>query len=153
MNDEQLGAFDVFFERIYNGHTGASQLSFQLIQVSQTWDDLIDKDKPCTDKDINSAFINSLFTMQQNPLWHQCALSHHIFNVYLRWCDATAIETSSPSDDDLNKCYMLRAGMYDLFAIIAYHIGGDDWAAIVGPEIRRFYGEKLNEYKEQINHA
>lgn len=153
MNDKQLEVFSNLFNYIYKGDMMAVELSFQLLHIAHTWDDLIDKDKPVDDVDINKAFINSLFTMQNNPLWHQCGLNHHVLNVFLRWRDATAIETDSPSDDDLNKCYMLRAGLYDIFVILAYYIGGDAWAAEVGPLVRKTYGEKLVEYKEEMNNA
>lgn len=153
MKAEHLQAFDELFNEIYKGNEQAKQLSFDLIQVSQTWDDLIDKDIEVSDDQINSAFIKSIFEMQANPLWHQMGMAYHVLNVYLRWRDATIIERSQHSDDDLNKCYMLRAGMYDLFVLIAYFLFGDEWAKIAGPVVRRFYGETLEDYKKEIKNA
>lgn len=153
MNQKHLEAFDILFDEIYQKNDLAKALSFQLIEVSQTWDDLYDKDKEVSGDQVNSAFVKSIVEMQLNPLWVQCGMSYHVLNVYLRWRDASKIEESSPSDDDLNKCYMLRAGMYDLFVILAYHLYGDEWAMKIGPRVRRFYGETLKEYKEEMRNA
>ncbi len=153
IDSKHLESFDSLFDYIYQGNELASALSVKILELLHTWDDLIDKDKPVSNSQINSAFIAATFELQQNVIWQQCMLGHHILNVYLRWRDATDIETSNPSDDDLNKCYMLRAGLYDIFVIIAYHLYGDEWAAKIGPIVRRFYGEKLEEYKQEMRNA
>jgi len=153
MNDQHLSAFAVLFDEIYKGNESAKSLSFQLIEVSQAWDDLYDKDKEVTGDQVNRVFLLSIIEMQENPLWSGCGMAHHVLNVYLRWRDASKIEENAPSDDDLNKCYMIRAGMYDLFVLLAYYLHGDEWAMTVGPLVRRFYGETLKEYKEEIKNA
>lgn len=146
--------FADFFRYIYKGDKGAIHISNMLLNIAHTWDDIIDKDKPVSDKSVNQAFREAVFEIQQNPLWHQCGLSHHVLNCYLRWRDANTIEKSKEmTDNDLHKCYMLRAGIYDVFVIIAYYLYGDEWVEEVGPVVRRFYGETLEEYMTEMRNA
>ena len=102
-------------------------------------------------KDINKAFVAALVEIPTNPIAQMMPeLPYHIYNVFLRWRDATTIENSAHTDDDLHKCYMLRAGLYDIFALIAAKLYGDEYAAEVGPSIRRFYGETFQEYSKEF---
>lgn len=151
MEDEYIEAFKALFDEIYQGNQDAIKLSLDLVHISQIWDDLIDKDNPVSDDDINKAFFNCLIGVSLNPIWDACGLKHHCLNMFLKWRDATHIENGDHTENDLNKCYMLRAGIYEIFAVIAYYIGGDEWAKNVGPKIRRAYGETLEQYKGEFN--
>jgi hypothetical protein len=142
-----------FFNEAYQGNQAAVMLAITLFDISQAWDDLIDGDSIST-KDINQCFLNCLFVLPTNPIAQAMPeLPHHIYNVFLRWRDATWLERNEPTEDNLNKCYMLRAGFYDIFVLIAAKLYGDDYARRVGPAIRKFYGEKLNEYKQEFQHG
>lgn len=142
-----------FFDNVYQSNQAAVMLSVTLFDISQAWDDLIDGDSISTDE-INQCFLNCLFILPTNPIVQAMPeLPHHIYNVFLRWRDATWIERNEPSEDNLNKCYMLRAGLYDIFVLIAAKLYGDDYARQVGPAIRKFYGETLSEYKKEFKHA
>lgn len=142
-----------FFHQAYQGNQAAVMLAITLFDISQAWDDLIDGDS-ISSEEINQCFLNCLFILPTNPVAQAMPeLPHHIYNVFLRWRDATWLERNEPTDDNLNKCYMLRAGFYDIFVLIAAKIFGDEYARQVGPEIRKFYGEKLNEYKQEFQHG
>lgn len=154
MEQKYTNSFEILFEHIYKGNKQAKDLSFKLLEIAHTWDDLIDKDKHVADEQINNAFIMSIFEIQNNPLWFQCGLNHQILNVFLRWQDSNAIESDKKStDDDLIKCYMLRAGIYDVFVIIAYFLHGNKWAKEIGPIVRKSYGEKPKEFLKEVRSA
>ncbi len=151
---EEISSFNALFDEIYKGDVGAKELSFKLLDVAHTWDDLVDGDKSVEASVVNRAFMQSIFELQQSPLWFQAGLNFHVLNCYLRWRDATNMEADKDtSDDDLLKCYMLRAGLYDIFVIIAYYLHGDGWAEEIGPKVRKFYGEKPHEYLEEMRNA
>jgi hypothetical protein len=153
MTPEHIESFQSLFDQIYKGDPGATNLSFKLLEIAHVWDDLVDKD-PVSEDQINSAFMACLFDVQQNPLWFKAGLSFHMQNIFLRWRDANTIERdSSATDDDLLKCYMLRAGIYDVFVILAYHLHGDQWAKQVGPIVRKFYGETPSQYLVEMRNA
>lgn len=146
-----VDSFDVIFEHIYKGNQQAKDISFKLLNIAHTWDDIVDKDKELSDTDINSAFVMSIFEIQNSPLWFSCGLNHHVLNVFLRWQDANAIEKDANStDEDLAKAYMLRAGIYDIFVIIAYSLHGLDWAKDIGVMVRKSYGEKLGDFIKEV---
>lgn len=147
--DSFLSAFDYFFD-----NADASNLCLMLLEVAHIWDDLIDKDKVVDSDDINTVFRYLVYDIPINPIYRRIpSLPDYMLNVYLQWRDATSIESGSPSDDDLNKCYVLRAGIYDIFSIVAYFMRGDEASKEIGPSIRRLYGEKLTEYKEEFINA
>lgn len=147
MNQEHFDAFNTFFEYIYQGNNQAVSLSNKLISMASTMDDLIDKDRPVSNDQIYKLVMGAMFEIQVVPLWYEAGLNHHMLNVMLKWIDANAIESDSNStQDDYAKCYMLRAGIYDIFAVLAHYLHGLDWSSKVGPEIRKFYGETLKDY-------
>ena len=152
MTEDHIQAFSDLFGLIYKDNEDAISISFKLLETAHTWDDLIDGDEVKPNA-INSAFIALGFELQQYEIWHSAGLAHHLLNCYLRWRDATNIERGDHTDSDLHKCYMLRAGLYDLFVIIAYHLYGDEWACDVGPIVRKFYGETLEEYMGEMKNA
>lgn len=151
--DEIKQALFQFFNWLYKGDQAAVMLGVTLFDISQAWDDLVDGDEISTDE-VNRCFVNCLFVLPTNPIVQQMPeLPHHIYNVFLRWRDSTWLEQNEPTDDNLNKCYMLRAGFYDIFVLIAAKIYGDDYAREVGPTVRKFYGETLDDFKQEFKHG
>jgi hypothetical protein len=65
--------------------------------------------------------------------------------VWGQWSAANGMETH-PIRGDREKAFMLRASLYQLFHACAVLCGGLDWAAQIGPEIYRFYGESLESF-------
>lgn len=144
-----ISAFEYFFD-----NRGASDLCLMLLEVAHIWDDMIDRDKDIDPDDINTVFKYLIYDIPVNPVYRRIpSLPDHMLSVYLQWRDATSMENNAPSDDDLNKCYVLRAAIYDIFSVIAYYLRGDKVAKEIGPAIRRLYGETLDVYKEEFKNA
>lgn len=135
---------------VLQGNRQAIDACVLLFGIAQVWDDIIDGESVAPET-ANRAFIAALVELPTNPIAQMMPeLPYHIYNVFLRWRDATAIENNKPSDSDLHKCYMLRAGLYDIFVLIAAKLYGDDYAAHVGPMVRRMYGEDFNDYSKEF---
>ena len=150
IKDEHREAFNVLFNHIYKEDEKAISLSMRLVEIAHVWDDLVDGDKVST-ANINKAFIDSIFTLQAHEYWFPMGLNHQVLNVFLRWQDATTIENDpNKTEQDLEKTFMLRAGIYDIFSVIAYYLHGNEWALEVGPTIRRFYAETFKTLKEEF---
>lgn len=149
MNHQHRKVFFTAFHEFYKGNQNAINLSLMLLEVAHTWDDLIDGDE--VDKDsINRAFRYLIYDIPMNPVYKSIpGINDHMLNIYLRWRDATKME--SEPNPDLEKTYMLRAGIYDMFLLIAYHLFGDEWAQEIGPKVRKLYGETLDSLKEEFN--
>ena len=145
--------FEELFNLIYKGHEEAIRLSFDLLQLAHTWDDLVDGDKEVSGDEANTAFVACMFTIPTSPLWG-VDMQANLLNVYLRWQDANSLESDKAStDDDLAKAWMLRAGLYDLFVLIATKLYGLQWAKEVGPVVRKCYGETLADFIKEIRYA
>jgi len=139
------------FEYIFKGDKNAISFAFMLWNLCQFWDDLVDKDKDLSEDDINRHMLMALYELPKNPVYMSMPeMPYHIYNVFLRWRDSTAMEKSLENGDK-EKCYMLRAGVYDLFVLIAAHLYGDEWAKEIGVYVRRCYGETLDNFLEAKN--
>ena len=149
MDANQYKIFRQNVTYLFKGNIFAVELAMDIIYVIDLWDDLIDKDKVRTNHDINLAFKTLFHKLPTNPFYkaNEAQLIPIIMNSILKWEDANILEKGS--DDDKNKAYMLQAGLYDLFSYIALLVGGYEWVAQIGPDIRRSYCEKLDKYKEE----
>lgn len=148
--DEDVISFNKLFSYIYKGNAEACTLAMNIISVLHIWDDLIDKDKSLTDEEINGAFLTALVSIGGSTLWTP-DIAANMFNVYLRWHDANVIEKrKQATDNELAKAWMLRAGCYDLFVLLAVKLYGLDWGNHIGPIVRDWYGETLEDFIEEV---
>ena len=153
MIEEHKEAFSILFSLIYKDNKEATRLSFGILNCLHVWDDLIDKDTPISDSDINTAFFDALITIGASPLWTP-DMGAHMLNVYVKWRDANYIEANTKHDDnELAKAWMLRASCYDLFVLLAIKLYGIDWGVHIGPTVRAAYGEKLVDFIQETKNA
>lgn len=129
----------------FKGDEAAVEFAEQLFDVVQRWDDVIDEG--AVDK-ANDVFQWLAFRVNYQPFFHryESLLRPAMLIAYLAWRDANVLELSNdPADDE--KAFMLRAGIYDVFSLMAWIIGGEGHSRAVGPDIRRAYAERLATFK------
>lgn len=129
------------------GDEEAVHFALQVWECAQEWDDLEDEGK-CN----HNALLSWLaFTKEYIPYFARNGhlLRPALLQMYLAWRAANVLDRGD--ENDVAKAYMLRAGVYGVFHLMAWIAGGDDWAAAKGPEIYRFYGETLAELKEEMS--
>lgn len=122
----------------FKGDNEACTFAAQLWTAAQEWDDLHDEGS-CEN---HNALLSWLaFGKEYTPYFarHAQILRPVFLTVYLQWRAANVLERGD--EGDVAKAYMLRAGLYSMWHVMAWIAGGDDWAAEVGPEIYRSYGE------------
>ena len=68
--------------------------------------------------------------------------------MYLDWTAANVLEKGS--HDDIGKAWVLRAGLYRVFHVVSWLIGGHEHALKCGPEIWRTYGEGRTAFTEEM---
>jgi hypothetical protein len=131
----------------------AIRLCVDLIYIAHLWDDLIDKDVVRSDQEINDAFRIALVDIPQNPFYqiHQKTITPILLNIILRWQDSNVLEKGEVHDKHL--AYGHRAGISEIIGVCAYLVGGPSWAGQQGPDIRRMYEEKLEDFMEEMNNA
>lgn len=137
----------------YRGNEHAVQLSLDIYAVAQTWDDLIDRDREVSRDEITETFRRLIYTMPTNPFYaaHAHELAPLMHDMMLRWMVANQLE-SDQNPGDLEKAWMLRAGVYQVFVYIASLAVDAAWAAVVGVDIWRCYGETLEQFIHEQQH-
>lgn len=125
------------FARWFKENGQAVDFAVALWVAAQEWDDLEDEGR-CN----HNALLSWLaFGKEYTPYFAANAhiLRPVLLSTYLQWRAANVLDRGDAND--VAKSYMLRAGIYGLWHVMAWIEGGDTWAAEVGPEIYRSYGE------------
>lgn len=145
MTEVDQVVFTRSFDRWFKGNQSAMRFCADVVEISHVWDDLVDADKLVLPKVADSAFRKAMLEIPANDFYRaNFAFLHPVMvMVWAQWDTANAMETH-PFKGDLEKAFMLRASLYQLFQACAVLCGGLDWAAQVGPEIYRLYGEELS---------
>lgn len=137
-----------YFARWFHGDQAAMALANQLWDACQKWDDLEDEGR-CDG--MNGLLSWLAFGKEYQPFFaaHSHILRPALLSMYLQWRAANVLERGDRVD--VAKAYMLRAALYQVWHLMAWICGGDDWAAQVGPEIYRTYGETPDELWSEFN--
>lgn len=101
------------------------------------WDDLEDEGQTAH----NQLLAWLAFGKEYTPFFaaHAHILRPALLQMYLNWSAANALDHGDRND--VAKAYVLRAGIYGVFHVMAWIVGGHDWAEEIGPDIWREYGE------------
>jgi hypothetical protein len=131
------------FDAWFLGNADAIELANLLYDLAQQWDDVIDEGDVSK---ANSVLSFLAFRLNYLPFFaaHDYLLRPALLVSYLNWRDANVLEKGDEADKE--KAFMLRAGIYDVFSLMAWIIGGEIHSQTVGPSIRRAYSERLADY-------
>lgn len=132
------------------GDESAVDLAIELFDLAQQWDDLVDEGDISK---ANPVLAYLGFRLSYRPFFarYEALLRPALLVAYLGWRDANVLEWGDAADKE--KAFMLRAGIYDVFALMAWIIGGEDHSARVGPSIRRAYAERLADFMQEHENA
>jgi len=152
--EEQLPAFKLQLEHWLKGNGNAIVFCLNMINTIHLWDDLIDKDNEILDEEINNAFTFLMVDMPLNPFYvlNQRDIAPMMNNIIIKWHTANVFEKEKESGD-VDKAYMLRAELYQLFVLCATLIGGREWGRKMSILIWRFYGESLSQLTTEVRNA
>jgi len=152
--DKYLPTYIENFKYWFNNDKNVVDFCSKIVHVIHLWDDLIDKDKPTEDEDINEAFTSLMVDIPLNPFYiaNINFIAPMLQSIISKWHTANVFERDK-GEGDVEKAYMLRAEMYQLFVLCAELIGGREWSRFVAPNIWRLYGEKLEVFKKEVQDA
>ncbi len=122
----------------------------QCCAVAHIWDDLIDRDQPVSDQDINGAFWIALIELPRNGFYrrHFAELQPVMRLVATNWLAATRMERDGTHRE---ITYVLRSAYIDILTTAASLVGGQQWANQITPDIRRWaHAESYPEYVANI---
>ena len=152
--DEQLPIFRENLSYWLQGNSNAIVFCLDMIKAIHLWDDLIDKDNELKDEEINDVFTFLMVDMPMNPFYavNQRDIAPMMQNIILKWHTANVFEKEKEVND-VDKAYMLRAELYQLFVLCATLIGGREWGREMSIHIWRLYGESVKELKKEVKDA
>lgn len=146
----------------FKGNQAAVDYVLMVARVADVWDNLIDKDAPVSDKDINDAFWQLAVEMPKNAFYraHMDELLPVMEAGVLNWMTANTLERENTEGRAIEIAHVIRYSIADVAMLTAALCGGREWVEQVGPELRmRSQRSDLNEYinslraKREVNHA
>ena len=121
--------------------------------IFHLWDDLHDKDKPRTDKEIDRVFWDALIDLPRNQFYmaNFYALNNAMIVAIQNWHAANEMEETE-SDYDKEIAFILRSSYSDLVTLCAVIVGGYEWGRQITSEIHRYWhNEGLAGYKANLD--
>jgi hypothetical protein len=144
-----------FMLHAFKGNQAAVDYVLMVARVADVWDNLIDRDAPVTDKDINDAFWLLAVEIPRNQFFQ--AFANDLLPVtatgILNWMTANGLERRA-EHIAIEIAHVIRYSIADVVMLAALLCGGREWAAEVGPELRlRSQRSDLNEYINSLKGA
>lgn len=138
----------------FGGNEDALNMYRMFVDLSHTWDDLVDKDKEAGEPEINNAFLICLVYLQLNPFYQQ--IQRDIMPMWISVVSAYQTANQYERDKDAHGIEIAHGLRYAAGNIIAYAVHvcvGPQKASEYLPEIwKAIVFERFDEYrKEHIN--
>jgi hypothetical protein len=152
--DNQLPTLEKNLNYWLRGDSESIIFCLNMFKTIHLWDDLIDKDNDVRDDEINNAFTFLMVDMPLNVFYirNYRDIAPMMNNIINKWHTANVFEKEK-KEGDIEKAYMLRAELYQLFVLCATLVGGRDWGRIVSVSIWRSYIENLNDFTKEVENA
>jgi len=139
----------------FNGNEAALDFYERLVFVAHTWDDLIDKDKPVADVNLNALVANLLLYLPNNAFYraHEEALRAHLFSAMAGFQAANLMEQSGDAHK-LEIAHFLRYLLISVVTFMFVVIHGIDGAAKLLAEVAPvMIPERIADYIKEHDHA
>lgn len=120
-------------------------------EISQTWDDLVDRDNPVSDEALSKMFWLALCVLPNHPFYreHATHLSAVLETTIFDYTAANALEQGN--DHAKALAFVLRDALAAVVVYCARIVGGFEWATSVAPVVRlAVHDEPLADYLEGL---
>lgn len=135
----------------FGGNQDALNMFRMLVDLSHTWDDLVDKDNPAGEADINNAFLICLVYLQANPFYR--SIQEQVWPMWLSVVSAYEVANKFEKDKDPHGIEIAHGLRYAAGHIIAYAVHvcvGAEKAKEILPEVwKNIYFERYDEYRKE----
>lgn len=142
-----------FLQHVLKDHGPAILFCESLFRVSQTLDDLIDRDQPITDDAIYQSYWEALIEIPSNSFYraNEVALRPLMAAALQDWKDSVTLERDAGSHGR-TLAFVLRDQLTSLVVQCANLVGGFHWMQQVSKDIRlHFHEDSLNSYLDDLN--
>lgn len=137
----------------FNGDASAVEFLLLISEITETWDDLIDRDCPVSDTQINAAFMKAMLVLPVHPFYmrHRAYLWPLMNQAVNSWLDAN--ELVKQGDDGRRYAFVVRNMDIQIAQAIAYLTGGWDHMRHVSAEMWTYFGVKQDDYDDWVAEA
>ncbi|MFM2625739.1 hypothetical protein [Vibrio owensii] len=145
-----------FIEHALLGDKTAIDFVVKLFNISQIFDDLIDKDKSVSDEDIFRSYWVCLVELPKNPFYvrHAATLIPMMQIFLVDYRDSVILEREralKENEHGKNIAFVLRDSIGSIITHCAYLIGGYEHMANISVQVREvIFDESLEAYKEGL---
>jgi hypothetical protein len=138
----------------FGGNQDALRMFDLFVDLSHTWDDLVDKDKDVPEEKINHAFLSCLVYLQANPFYR--AIQEQVLPMWISVVSAYETANGFERTKDEHGLEIAHGLRYAAGHIIAYAVHvcvGAQMAKQYMPEVWKIiYFERYDDYrKEHLN--
>lgn len=135
----------------FGGNQDALNMYRMFVTLLHTWDDLVDKDRPKTEQEINNAFLICLVYLQANPFYK--SIQEQVLPMWLTVVSAYETANKFEKDKDEHGIEIGHTLRYAAGHIVSYAVH-----VCVGPEKAREYlpdvwknvvHERFEEYRKE----
>ena len=144
-----------FHPEWFGGNEAAARLVAHLCAVAHTWDDLVDRDKPVDEAQINRCFELALVDIPSNPFYQQHinALLPLIYTGVLGYLTANTLEKSG-SAHAVEVAHGLRYAVANVAAFAVAVTNPPETTAAILPEAwLTWMPERFTDYAKEHIHA
>ena len=137
--------------RVLLGNIPAIAFCETLFSISQIWDDVVDRDKPLTEFEVNGMMWEALITLPNNPFYQQYfdILNPIMQSAIVDWMDSNKL-VRNDNDEHRVAAYVLRDSLTNIVIHCARLVGGFDWMMEISMDVREaLYSEPLSKFKEE----
>ena len=148
MDDPKLNADRLEW---FGGNVDALNMYRMFIDLSHTWDDIIDKDNELTDDSINNAFMIALVYLPMNPFYR--SIQEQVLPMWLTVVSAYETANQFERDKDPHGLEIAHSLRYAAGHIIAYALNvcvGPQKAKEVLPLLwKDIFFERFDDYRKE----
>jgi hypothetical protein len=146
MNEISVGKLEWF-----GGNKDALNMFRLFVDLTHTWDDLVDKDKDVPEAHINHAFLSCLVYLQANPFYR--SIQDQVIPMWITVVSAYTTANQFEKEKDEHGLEISHGLRYATGHIVAYAVHvcvGEEKAKELMPEIWRcIYFERYEEYRKE----
>jgi len=136
----------------FGGNQDALNLYCMFRDLAHVWDDLVDKDNPVTEVEINNAFLICLVYMPANPFYQsiQAAIMPMWITVVSAYQTANSFERNK-DEHGIEIAHTLRYTAGNIIAYAVHVCVGPEKAAEIMPEVwKSIVFERYDIYKAEV---
>ena len=135
----------------FGGNQDALNMFRMLVDLAHTWDDLVDRDSPVSDAEVNNAFLVCLVYLQANPFYR--SIQEQIWPMWLTVVSAYETANTFEKNKDPHGIEIAHTLRYAAGHIIAYAVHacvGAEKAKEVLPEVwKNVVHERYEDYRKE----